>query len=125
VTNGDLAITCEKHSYGTFVDEPPSIAQGGKGVVVPASGQIKNGGNSGARWKVLSAFEKNLYTRGFSRGDAAGLVEGVGVTISQFDDVLALVSDTTLLPRSQSQGSDRPSLCHVPQTVLCGPPQAG
>jgi hypothetical protein len=30
-----LQTEIRRHSFDTFVDEPPSVAQGGKGVVVP------------------------------------------------------------------------------------------
>ena len=31
----ELQPEIRRHSFDTFVDEPPSVAQGGKGVVVP------------------------------------------------------------------------------------------
>jgi len=31
----------QKHRFDTFIDEPPSIAQGGKGVVVPGCAVCK------------------------------------------------------------------------------------
>ena len=30
-----LQAEIRRHDFGTFVDEPPSVAQGGKGIVVP------------------------------------------------------------------------------------------
>jgi len=30
-----LLAEIHRHDFGTFVDEPPSVAQGGKGVIVP------------------------------------------------------------------------------------------
>lgn len=30
-----LQIEIRRHSFDTFIDEPPSVAQGGKGCVVP------------------------------------------------------------------------------------------
>jgi hypothetical protein len=31
----------QRHDFATFVDEPPAIAQGGKGVVVPGCPRCK------------------------------------------------------------------------------------
>jgi hypothetical protein len=30
-----LQVEIRRHGFDTFVDEPPSVAQGGRGVVVP------------------------------------------------------------------------------------------
>lgn len=31
----------QRHDFSTFIDEPPSMAQGGKGVVIP--GRVRKG----------------------------------------------------------------------------------
>lgn len=36
-----LQIEIRRHSFDTFVDDPPSIAQGGRGVVVPGCAACK------------------------------------------------------------------------------------
>ncbi len=46
-----------------------------------AFGQIRDAGNNGARWKILAAFEKNLYVLGFSRGYEQGWLEAGGAAI--------------------------------------------
>jgi len=56
----------QKHRFDTFVDEPPSVAQGGKGVVVPGCAlckvQIQTVERflSHVREKVLKTFENEL-----------------------------------------------------------------
>jgi hypothetical protein len=39
-----------RHSFDTFVDEPPSVAQGGKGVVVPGCPACKKRFNTTTRF---------------------------------------------------------------------------
>jgi hypothetical protein len=46
-----------------------------------AFGQIRDAGNNGARWKTLTAFEKNLYALGFSRGYEQGFEEAGATAI--------------------------------------------
>ena len=36
-----VRVEFQKHRFDTFVDEPPSVAQGGKGVVVPGCAVCK------------------------------------------------------------------------------------
>jgi hypothetical protein len=36
-----LQTEITRHSFDTFVDEPPSVAQGGRGVVVPGCATCK------------------------------------------------------------------------------------
>ena len=58
----------QKHRFDTFVDEPPSVAQGGKGVVVPGCAVCKIQIQTVERFvshlceKVLETFEKELLT---------------------------------------------------------------
>ena len=55
-----------KHRFDTFVDEPPCVAQGGKGVVVPGCAVCKIQIQTVERFlshvceKVLETFEKFL-----------------------------------------------------------------
>jgi hypothetical protein len=51
-----LQTEIRRHTFDTFLDEKPSMAQGGKGVVVP-------GARHGARFGVL-----NVIVRGNSPG---------------------------------------------------------
>ena len=56
----------QKHRFETFVDEPPSVAQGGKGVVVPGCAVCKIQIHTVERFlshvceKVLATFENEL-----------------------------------------------------------------
>ena len=56
----------QKHRFDTFVDEPPSVAQGGKGVVVPGCAVCKIQIQTVERFrshvceKVLEIFENDL-----------------------------------------------------------------
>ncbi len=40
-----------------------------------ALGENKESGNDGARWKILTPFERNLYVLGFSRGCEQGVID--------------------------------------------------
>jgi len=40
----------QKHRFDTFVDEPPSVAQGGKGVVVPGCAVVSVRHNRRVAW---------------------------------------------------------------------------
>lgn len=39
-----------KHSWGTYVDEPPSMAEGGRGVVVPGCETSKKKANTSSQF---------------------------------------------------------------------------
>jgi hypothetical protein len=39
-----------RHTWDTFIDDPPSVAQGGKGVVVPGCGACKRRINTEAQF---------------------------------------------------------------------------
>jgi len=58
----------QRHRFDVFVDDPPSVAQGGKGVVVPGCAVCKIQLQTVERFvthlsdKVLEAFEKQLNT---------------------------------------------------------------
>ena len=43
-----------------------------------AFGQATAGGNNGVHWKILTAFERNLYVLGFCRGYEQGSTETGG-----------------------------------------------
>ena len=44
----------QRHSFDTFVDDPPSVAQGGRGVVVPGCPQCKK------RLQTMNQFMEHL-----------------------------------------------------------------
>jgi hypothetical protein len=44
-------------------------------------GQTTGGGNNGANWKTLTAFEKSIYALGFSRGYGEGFEEAAAAAI--------------------------------------------
>jgi hypothetical protein len=46
-----------RHRWDTFVDEPPSMAQGGRGVVVPGCATCK------ARLQTINQFQDHLATK--------------------------------------------------------------
>lgn len=56
----------QKHRFDTFVDQPPSVAQGGKGVVVPGCAMCKVQIQTVERFvshvceKVLEKLEKEM-----------------------------------------------------------------
>jgi hypothetical protein len=49
-----LQVEIRRHDFDTFVDEPPSVAQGGRGVVVPGCRACKK------RFQTTSKFVKHI-----------------------------------------------------------------
>jgi hypothetical protein len=49
-----LQLEIRRHGFDTFVDEPPSVAQGGRGVVVPGRPTCKK------RFQTTSQFVKHI-----------------------------------------------------------------
>jgi hypothetical protein len=49
-----LQVEIRRHGFDTFVDEPPSLAQGGKGVVVPGCAACRK------RFQTTSKFVEHI-----------------------------------------------------------------
>ena len=49
-----LQVEIRRHDFDTFVDEPPSVAQGGRGVVVPGCPACKK------RFQTTSKFVEHI-----------------------------------------------------------------